>query len=62
MSDCGKFRRTKKKNEMIHQSVQKKNIMGDKTVRVRADLHHINKNRNRQRMDGKRKRSYGNKT
>ncbi len=39
MSDCGKFRRTKK-NEMIHQSVQK-DIMGDKTVRVRADLHHI---------------------
>ena len=29
-----------KKNEMIHQSVQK-DIMGDKTVRVRADLHHI---------------------
>ncbi|BDP65541.1 hypothetical protein EfmJHP80_30370 (plasmid) [Enterococcus faecium] len=26
---------------MIHQSVQKKDIMGDKTVRVRADLHHI---------------------
>ena len=39
MSDCGKFRR-KKQNEMIHQSVQK-DIMGDKTVRVRADLHHI---------------------
>ena len=29
-----------KQNEMIHQSVQK-DIMGDKTVRVRADLHHI---------------------
>ena len=31
----------KRKNEVIHQSVQKKDIMGDKTVRVRADLHHI---------------------
>ena len=41
VSDCGKFRRTKKQNEMIHQSVRKKDIMGDKTVRVRADLHHI---------------------
>ena len=26
---------------MIRQSAQKKDIMGDKTVRVRADLHHI---------------------
>ena len=29
-----------KQNEMIHQSVQKR-YYGDKTVRVRADLHHI---------------------
>ena len=35
------FEAHKKQNEMIHQSVQKNDIMGDKTVRVRADLHHI---------------------
>lgn len=39
----------------------KKDIMGDKTVRVRADLHHIIKNRNSKEWR-KRKRSYGNKT
>ena len=38
MSDCGKFRRTKSKDTPIS---AKKDIMGDKTVRVRADLHHI---------------------
>lgn len=40
MSDCGKFRRTKSKRNDTPISA-KKDIMGDKTVRVRADLHHI---------------------
>ena len=41
MSGCGKFRRTKRQNENDTPISAKKDIMGDKTVRVRADLHHI---------------------